>query len=92
MMMSAWSEKGDTYLEALVRLLAAGDVLAGLGHGDDGDVVIVAAQEVLRARDDVAHDDRGAKGIQDVLVVRVQDEAFRHLACQVTLGAYLGSR
>jgi hypothetical protein len=79
-------------LEALMRFLTACDVLARLGHGDDGNVVIVAAQEVLRARDDVAYDDRSAKGIQDVLVVRVQDEAFRHLACKVTLGAYLGSR
>ena len=58
-------------------LLAGSDVLAGTGDSDHRDVVVMAAQEVLSARDDVAQHDRGAQRVHDVLIVRVKHEAFR---------------
>jgi len=63
-----------------VGALTRGDVLSGAAHGNDGDVVVVAAQELLRARDDVADHNGGAEGEEDVLVVRVESEALRYLA------------
>ena len=61
-----------------MSLLAGSDVLAGGRHGDHGDVVVVAAQEVLRAGDDVAQHNRRAQRVHDVLVVWVKHEAFRN--------------
>ena len=63
-------------------LLAGSDVLAGAGDSDHRDVVVVAAQEVLSARDDVAQHDRGAQRENDVLVVRMQNQSLVHLACK----------
>lgn len=41
----------------------------------------MAAQEVLCPRDNVAQDDSGTERVQDVLVVRVKDEALSYSAC-----------
>ena len=67
-----------SYLEARVGSLAGGDVLAGVGDSDDADVVVVAAEEVLRARDNVSQDDSGAKRVHNVLVVGVEHKALRY--------------
>ena len=76
--------------------LARGNVLAGAGHGDDGDVVVVAPQELLGAADDVADHDGGAQGEEDVLIVGVKHKALIDLTCADELEllgvAYLGSR
>lgn len=36
--------------------------------------MVVAAEEGLRAREDVSNDDGGAEGVDNVLVVRVQQQ------------------
>ncbi len=36
----------------------------------------MTAKEVLRASDDVAHNDGSAQWVKDVLVVRMQDQTF----------------
>ena len=84
------------YLEAGVGALAGGDVLARARDSDDGNVVVVAPEELLGARDDVAHHDGGPEREKDVLVVRVEHKALRDLACTqrgIREGrAYPGSR
>ena len=67
-----------------MRALATRDVLSAARNSYYRDVVVVAAQEVLRARNDVPEHDRGAEGVQNVLVVRVQDQTLRHSACTHT--------
>ena len=62
--------------------LAGGDVLARVGDRDHRDVVVVATEELLAARDDVAHHNRGSQGEKDVLVVGVESEALIDLACR----------
>lgn len=68
------------YLEALVGLLTAGNVLSSAWHGDDGDVVVVGAQELLRARNDVAHHNSSSQRENNMLVVGMQNKATVHLA------------
>jgi hypothetical protein len=75
------------YLEAGVGALAGGNVLARAGHGDNGDVVVVATEELLGAGDDVAHYDCSSQGEEDMLVVRVKYEAFSDLACRGVIPA-----
>ena len=70
------------YLEAGVGALAGGDVLARAGDRDNRDVVVVATEELLAARDDVTHHNRGSQGEEDVFVVRVESEALIDLACR----------
>jgi hypothetical protein len=64
-----------------VGALARGDVLARAGYSDNGNVVVVAAEELLSARDDVTHHDGSSQGEEDVFVVRVEGEALSDLAC-----------
>ena len=40
----------------------------------------MTAKEVLRASDDVAHDDSSAQWVKNVFVVRMQDQTFRYFA------------
>lgn len=42
-------------LEAHVGLLTGGDVFSGWGDLDDGNVIVVASQELLGTRDDVSN-------------------------------------
>ena len=60
--------------------MAASDEFAGVGADDDGDLVVVAAEELLCSADNVSDDDCGAEGEDDVLVVRVQNQALVDLA------------
>lgn len=69
-----------------MRLLPGGDVLARVAHLHDRDVVVVAPQELLSARDDVADDERRPERIDDVLVVRVEHEAIFHLTLEADDG------
>ena len=71
----------ETYLEALVGLLATGDVFSSAGDDDDGDFVVVAPEELLCSANNVSDYDRGAQRENDVLVVRMQNQSLVHLAC-----------
>ena len=71
-----------TYLEALVGLLAASNVLASVGDHHDGDLIVVAAEELLCSANNVSDYDRGAQRENDVLVVRMQYQSLVHLACK----------
>ena len=79
--MRAQALKKGAYLEAGVGLLATGDVLSGARNSYYRDVVVMAAQKVLSPGNDVAEYDRGAQGVQDVLVVRVQNQTLSHSSC-----------
>lgn len=72
--------KTSSYLETLVSFLTTSNILAWLGNSDDWDVVIVTAKEVLSASDDVTHNDSSTEWIENVLVVRMQDQTFRYFA------------
>ena len=65
-------------------LLSTSDVLSGAGHSDDWNVVVVAAEELLGARHNVANDQSSAERENDVLVVRMEDHATVDLACNHT--------
>lgn len=54
-------------------LLAGSDVLSRVRDGDDGDVVVVTAEEVLGSGDNVAQHNSGSEGVHNVLVVGVED-------------------
>lgn len=69
-----------TYLKALVGSLATSDVFASVGDDDDGDFVVVASEELLCSANNVSDDDSGAQREDDVLVVRVQNQALVDLA------------
>ena len=60
--------------------MAASDEFAGVGVDDNGDLVVVAAEELLCSADNVSDDDCSAEGEDDVLVVRVQNQALVDLA------------
>ena len=68
------------YLEAGVGLLARSDVLAGAGHSDHRNVVIVALEELLGAGNNVAHNDGRTEREQNMFVVGVQNKSLIHLA------------
>ena len=72
--------RNKAYLETHVCSLSGSDVLAGVGHSDDRDVIVMAAQEFLCARDDVADDDGSSEREDNVLVVGVKLKAAVHLA------------
>ena len=70
-----------TYLEALVGLLTASNVLASVGDDHDRDLIVVTAEELLCSANNVSDNDGGAQRENEVLVVRVEDQAVVHLAC-----------
>ena len=71
-----------THLEALVGLLAASNVLASVRDNHDGDLIVVAAKELLCSANNVSDHDGGAQREDEVLIVRVEDQAVVHLACR----------
>jgi hypothetical protein len=71
-----------TYLEALPGLLSTCNVLSGVGSNDNGDLVVVATEELLCSADDVSDNNRGAQREDQVLIIRVQNESLVHLACK----------
>jgi len=72
----------DVGLEALVGLLAASNVLASVRDNYDGDLIVVAAEELLCSANNVSNNDGGAQREDEVLVVRVEDQAIVHLALE----------
>ena len=70
----------DVRLEAHMCFLAAGYLLARGRDRDDRNLVVVAPQERLRAADDVAHDDRRTQGVNQVFVVRMQNQTLVYAA------------
>ena len=71
-----------THLEALVGLLAASNVLASVRDNHDGDLIVVAAKELLCSANNVSDNDGGAQREDKVLVIGVQDKSIVHLACK----------
>jgi hypothetical protein len=72
----------DVRLEALPGLLSTCNVLSGVGSNDNGDLVVVATEELLCSADDVSDNNRGAQREDQVLIIRVQNESLVHLACK----------
>ena len=72
----------ETYFETLVGFLATRDVLSCVGDDDDGDLVVVPAEELLCSANNVSDYDRGAQREDDVLVVRMQNQSPVYLACR----------
>ena len=62
--------------------MAASNVLASVGDDHDRDLVVVAAEELLCSANNVSDDDGGAQREDEMLVVRVEDQAVVHLACR----------
>jgi len=72
----------DIRLESHVGLLSRGDVLAGGGDGDHGNVIIVASEELLSSSEGVSDDEGGAEGEDNVLVIGVEDKSTVDLALE----------
>lgn len=70
----------DVCLQSLEGFLATGYEFTRVRAGQRGDLVVVAFQEGLRARDDMSDNDRRAEREKKMLVVRVQNKALRHVA------------
>ncbi len=79
----------DVGLEAHVGDLARGEVAATAGHGQAGDVVVVADEEVLVARLQVLHHDVAADRVDHVHAVRVDLQAVGHFALEADGGLEL---
>ena len=75
----------DAYLESHVGLLTTGDVFSRFWNGYDGDVVVVAPEEVLLSGNDVSNDNGCSEGEDDVLVVWVEDQARVNFACRTEI-------
>lgn len=73
-------------LEAGVGLLAGSNVLSRVRDGNDRDVVVVTAEEVLGSGDNVAQHNSGSKRVHNVLVVGVEDETFGHSTLEANDG------
>src|SRR5690606_23440845 len=73
----------DGGLEADVSHLARSEVLAALRQRDARNRMVVAVllQKMLRVVDQVANHHGRAQRVDDVLVVRVENETFRNGAC-----------
>ena len=72
----------NSYLEALIGPLSTSNVLSSVGADDNGDLVVVAAEELLSPADNVPNDNRGSEREDQMLVVWVQNESLVHLACR----------
>ena len=62
--------------------MAASNVLASVRDNHDGDLIVVAAKELLCSANNVSDNDGGAQREDEVLIVRVEDQAVVHLACK----------
>jgi len=62
--------------------LSTCNVLSSVRDDDDGDFVVVTAEELLCSADNVSDHDGGAQREDEVLVVGVQDKSIVHLACK----------
>ena len=74
------------YLKSLVGVLTRGNVSAAWRDLDDGDVVVVSPEESLLPLDDVPDDHGAAQWEDQVLVVRVQDQAAADAALEADHG------
>lgn len=72
----------DISLETLVGLLATSNEFARAGANNDGDLVVVASEELLCSANNVSDDDCSAQREDDVLVIRVQNQALVDLALE----------
>ena len=72
----------DICLEAHEGALATGDVLAIGRDSDDGDLIVVASEEGLLAGEHVPDDDGGAQWVDEMFVVRMQNESVSSGACR----------
>lgn len=83
----------DVSREAWESILGACDVSAIWGYFDrwislkfTWDSVVVTSKESLGPREDVPHNDSGAQGIEDVLIIRVEEKPVISVAWESNNG------
>lgn len=74
----------DECIESHMRHLSRREVLARRREREaaDGAVMSALVEESLRVVHEVTHDDRRSERVDEVLIVRVENEAVRHVAVE----------